>query len=69
VAQRTDFAVETTLAGRSYIGLIRSWQSVGYRVGLVFLRLPSADLAVERVRLRVQQGVGGCTMPVSCLPT
>jgi predicted ABC-type ATPase len=56
VAERTDFAVETTLAGRSYIGLIRAWQAAGYRVGLIFLRLPSADLAVERVRLRVQQG-------------
>jgi predicted ABC-type ATPase len=64
VAERTDFAVETTLAGRSYIGLIQAWQSVGYRVGLVFLRLPSADLAVERVRLRVQQGGHDIPEPV-----
>lgn len=56
VAQRLDFAVETTLAGRSYITLIRQWQSNGYRVGLIFLRLPTADLAVERVRHRVRQG-------------
>lgn len=56
VAQRQDFAVETTLAGRSYLNLIRGWQTRGYRVGLIFLRLPNADLAVERVRLRVQLG-------------
>jgi predicted ABC-type ATPase len=56
VAARHDFAVETTLSGRSYLGLIRAWRGAGYRVGLVFLRLPSADLAVERIRLRVQQG-------------
>ncbi len=53
---RHDFAVETTLSGRSYLGLIRDWQAAGYQIGLLFLQLPSADLAVERVRLRVQQG-------------
>lgn len=56
VAQRQDFCVETTLAGRSYLGLIRKWKSDGYRVRLIFLRLPTADLAVERVRQRVRQG-------------
>lgn len=56
VASRQDFAVETTLAGRSYLGLIQQWKETGYQVGLAFLCLPSADLAVERVRLRVQQG-------------
>ena len=56
VAGRQDFAVETTLSGRSYLGLIRQWQLDGYHVGLVFLRLSSASMAVERVRLRVQQG-------------
>ena len=56
VATEQDFAVETTLAGRSYLGLIRQWKEAGYRVGLAFLRLPSADMAVERVRFRVQQG-------------
>ena len=55
-AARRDFAVETTLSGRSYLGLIRQWQAAGYRVGLVFLRLPNVDLAVERVRLRVKHG-------------
>ena len=56
VARWEDFAVETTLAGRAYLQMIREWKSVGYRVELIFLRLPSADLAVERVRQRVAQG-------------
>lgn len=56
VAKREDFAVETTLAGRAYVRMIREWQSVGYQVELIFLQLPSADLAVERVRQRVAQG-------------
>jgi len=64
VAARQDFAVETTLAGRSYLGLIRAWKSNGYHVGIVFLRLPSADLAVDRVCLRVRQGGHDIPEPV-----
>lgn len=56
VANREDFAVETTLAGRSYLRMIREWQAVGYQVELMFLQLPSAELAVQRVRQRVVQG-------------
>lgn len=56
VRKRADFAIETTLSGRSYLGLVNSWQAIGYRVGLVFLTLPSPELAIQRVRLRVRQG-------------
>lgn len=56
VAMREDFAVETTLAGRAYRRMIHEWKELGYQVELMFLRLPSADLAVERVRQRVAQG-------------
>ena len=56
VAKREDFAVETTLAGRAYLRMIREWRSVGYQVELMLLQLPAADLAVERVRERVAQG-------------
>lgn len=56
VQARQDFAVETTLAGRSYIGMISSWKRAHFQVGIVFLRLPSVELAIERVRLRVLQG-------------
>jgi predicted ABC-type ATPase len=56
VRRREDFAVETTLAGRSYIGRITAWKQAGYHVSLVFLALPSVELAIERVRLRVAQG-------------
>lgn len=56
VAKREDFAVETTLAGRAYLRMLHEWQSVGYQVELIFLQLPSADMAVQRVRQRVVQG-------------
>ena len=51
-----DFAFETTLAGRTYARLIPAWRRRGYRVALVYLRLPHADFAVARVRQRVTQG-------------
>jgi predicted ABC-type ATPase len=56
VAKREDFAVETTLAGRAYLRMIHEWKALGYQVELMFLQLPSADLAVERVKQRVAQG-------------
>jgi len=56
VAKRSDFAVETTLAGRAYQRFIPEWQAAGYEVDLRFLQLPSADLAVERVQQRVAHG-------------
>ena len=51
-----SFAFETTLSGRSYARLIPRWRSAGYHVKLIFLSLPSADLAVARVSARVAQG-------------
>ena len=56
VAANRDFAIETTLSGRAYLKLIRSWKATGYSVKIVFLRLPSADEAIARVRQRVSLG-------------
>ena len=51
-----SFAVETTLANRSYARHIRPWREAGYFVDLVFLRLDDVALAQKRVALRVSQG-------------
>src|SRR2546421_5420523 len=60
IANRTakgdSFAVETTLSGRTYTRHILKWRRAGYAVKLIFLSLPSADVAVERVQFRVLQG-------------
>jgi len=56
VAQGISFAFETTLAGKGYAHRIQQWQTLGYAVKLVFLRLKSVDQAVVRVGLRVRQG-------------
>ena len=51
-----SFSIETTLSGRGYARSIPQWQARGYRVELYYLRLPSADMAVDRVRRRVREG-------------
>lgn len=56
VAREESFAFETTLAGRNYIHRIKTWQNAGYEVILYFLKLPSEQMAIERVRLRVAEG-------------
>jgi predicted ABC-type ATPase len=51
-----SFAFETTLSGRFYAQRIPDWQSAGYRVELIFLKLRSIRLALARVKARVAQG-------------
>jgi predicted ABC-type ATPase len=51
-----SFAFETTLSGRRYARLIPFWRNAGYQVKLIFLSLPTAELAIARVLSRVAQG-------------
>jgi len=53
---RVDFAFETTLSGRGYMERLQRWKAAGYRVEIVFLKLPNVQLALKRVALRVKQG-------------
>jgi len=56
INQRQSFAFETTLAGMNYARRIPLWRKAGYHVKLIFLGLPSVDLALARVKSRVAQG-------------
>ena len=56
VEKEESFAFETTLSGRGYARLIPVWQEKGYRVKLFFLRLPTPEMAIARVRQRVLEG-------------
>jgi predicted ABC-type ATPase len=56
VSQGRSFAFETTLSGRGYARMIPRWQEQGYRVRLYFLRLPTPEVAIARVRQRVSTG-------------
>jgi predicted ABC-type ATPase len=53
---RVNFAFETTLASRTFAPWLADLIRSGYQFHLVFLWLPSADLAVARVAARVQEG-------------
>jgi predicted ABC-type ATPase len=59
VRQGVSFAFETTLASRSFAPWIRELTQTGYQFHLVFLWLPSADFAVQRVADRVRLGGHG----------
>lgn len=54
--KQSDFAVETTLATRTLLKTVRMAQSAGYSVTLLYFWLDSPELAVERVKARVESG-------------
>jgi len=51
-----DFAFETTLASRTFAPWLRERQNQGYGVHLIYLWLPTPELAIERVARRVRAG-------------
>jgi predicted ABC-type ATPase len=51
-----DFAIETTLATRSYVSLVHNAKKAGYNVSLIYIWLNSPDLALQRVAERVANG-------------
>jgi len=64
LAAGKDFGVETTCAGHSHVRLIAQSRARAYRITLVFLWLPSVELALHRVRQRVSQGGHSIPEPV-----
>lgn len=56
IAEGASFGFETTLSGRAYVNRIRTMRKHGYRIVLFYLKLPSAEMAIERVRARVVEG-------------
>ena len=56
ISHKADFAFESTLAGKTYVNLIKEAKSKGYFVHIVFLWIPGMSLAKERIKQRVKQG-------------
>ena len=54
--QKVDFAIETTLATRSYVDLVHRAQALGYKVHLIFFFLENEEQAIARVAQRVSNG-------------
>jgi len=56
IKHKVDFAFETTLSTRSYVNTIIQAKESGYFVTLVYFWLSSPELAIERVKARVEDG-------------
>lgn len=56
IEQRKHFAFETTGAGQGHIRTLERCRDAGYEISLAFLYLLSAEVAIDRVKLRVSQG-------------
>lgn len=60
-----DFAFETTLATKSYKEKVVYAQDLGYKVTLLFFWLPNVELAIDRVKKRVE--AGGHNIPIDVI--
>jgi predicted ABC-type ATPase len=56
IAERLDFAFETTLGGRTITGLLERAAARGFEVRVWYVGLNGPDLHVARVRARVARG-------------
>ncbi len=56
IEKGVDFAFETTLSTRSYTNTIKRAQEEGYLVTVLYFWLNSKELAIERVKVRVEEG-------------
>ena len=54
--RKADFCVETTLATRSLLQIVRQAQQQNYETTVLYFWLNSPELAIERVRDRVESG-------------
>lgn len=56
ISRYEDFAFETTLSGRTYLRQLREMKTRGYAIHIIYLWLPSSDLALWRIHERVERG-------------
>jgi len=55
-AKGVSFAFETTLSGKTYLSLLNKLKDRGYRIHIFFLWIPNSNLALERIKGRVESG-------------
>ncbi len=59
-----SFAFETTLASRTFVRLVQDARQKGYETTLLFFWLNSIELAIERVKIRVEEGGHNIPTPI-----
>lgn len=63
-SKHSDFGFETTLAGVTYISLLRQLKAQGYQIHLFFLWVPTVNIALARIADRVRRGGHDVPEPV-----
>jgi len=53
---RVNFAFETTLSGHAYLRFLKQWKTEGYFIRIIYLRVNSPELSLDRIATRVTQG-------------
>lgn len=61
IAEGENVAIETVLSSDKFIPVVRAAHARGYHTRLVYIGLPSVELAIERVAQRVR--IGGHDVP------
>jgi predicted ABC-type ATPase len=56
ISKFVSFGVETTLAGRNYLKLMRSLRENGWVVNLIYIGIDNPEINIRRVRERVARG-------------
>jgi predicted ABC-type ATPase len=56
ISLNINFAVETTLSTKSYVQTIKKCKEQGYEIVLIYFWLRSTDLAIVRIKERVERG-------------
>lgn len=62
-AEKTDFAFESTLSGRTYAKYLKFFRSLGYKIHIYYLWVPNADISIGRIKERV--ALGGHHIPTA----
>jgi len=56
ISSDKDFAIESTLSGQSLISIIKELKSKGNNIILLYIFLDNFEIAIDRVRIRVEEG-------------
>ena len=64
LGRQMTFSIETTLATRTYVNLVRRAKAYGYRVSLLFFWLRTPELAIQRVAERMEKGGHGVSTTI-----
>jgi predicted ABC-type ATPase len=56
VKERASFSLETTLSGRTHLGLIGRAAQAGFQVNLLFFAVGSVETSLARIARRVSEG-------------